>query len=105
MKVTCREDTLSVSEIEQLTAGETNAFRSAVGAALGPELRHVEIDLSHTERLDCAGLGALLALRETLLHRQPQTTFALLHPSLPVQRLLQLTRTDELFALPHPEPA
>ena len=105
MKFIGRDDALSVSEIGQLTVAEANAFRSAVEAALRPELRRVDLDLSQTERLDCAGLGMLLALRQSLLQRLPPATLSLLHLTLSVQRLLQLTRTDELFASPRAEPA
>jgi anti-anti-sigma factor len=102
MKIVCQEDTLRVTEVEQLTAAEALSFREAILAVLGPEIRHVEIELSHTERFDCGGLGALIALRKRLGHHQGGATLSLRNPARAVQRLLQITRTELLFASPPP---
>lgn len=79
------------------------AVRAAIEARLGPAVRQVEIELSRTEEIDSAGLGALIALRKSLSQHHAQATLALREPSPSVQRLLQLTQADRLFALPGSE--
>jgi anti-anti-sigma factor len=57
----------------QLTAeSETTWMQNAVGACTAPGVRHALLDLAGVSRLDCAGIGRLLALRERV-HRARRT--------------------------------
>jgi anti-sigma B factor antagonist len=103
MKIDRQNDTLRVSEVSQLDASNALAFRAAVAAALAPGIRNLEIDLAQAECVDCGGLGALVALRKSLLQNHPEATLSLVHLAPPVQRLLQLTRMDRLFTTPSVE--
>lgn len=103
MTILLQGDRLYVPELAQLTATEARSFRAAVLAALSPEVRHLELDLSQTRQFDCAGLGALLALRKSLLRLSPPASLSLRNPSPQVLRLLQLTRTDQLLSCPRSE--
>lgn len=100
MKIDRQNDTLRVSDFDQLDAANALAFRATVAAALAPSIQHLEIDLGQTRAVDCGGLGALVALRKSLRQFHPDGTVSLAHLTPPVQRLLQLTRTDRLFQLP-----
>ncbi len=104
MKIVRQEQTLTVSELEQLTGANALSLRSAVTAALGPDVRHIALDLSQTELFDCGGLGVLVALRKSLRQDHADATVSLVNPTLPVRRLLQLTRADRLFSLAVSEP-
>jgi anti-anti-sigma factor len=55
----------------------------------------VEVDLSQTEVMDCAGLGALIAVRNLACSRN--TSVRLLRPTPPVQQLFEVMRVGEFF--------
>ncbi len=99
MRIVQEQDTLKVTDIELLDSAHAPDFKSAVEAALASRIRLLDVDLSHTSCLDCAGLGALLALRK---HAQANNSNALLrlrNPPQSAQRLLRLTHADEMFSL------
>jgi len=85
---------LKVVGYEEITAATCERFRKAACAAW-EEHTDVEIDLSHTALIDCAGLGALIAVRN--LTRERKGVARLMNPAPPVQQLLDLTRAGQLF--------
>ena len=87
---------LRVMAEAELTAAHSRRFRKQVRAALNGHTS-VEIDLSHTTTLDCAGLGALIAIRN--LARDRKGVVRLVNPGAGVQQLLELMRAGELFEL------
>ena len=99
MRIRTAQDVLTVSDIEQLDAAHSEAFQSAVAAALAPAVKQVEIDLSHTGFIDCGGVGALVALCKRARGCNANATVRLRNPGKPIQRLLQLTHADEMFTL------
>ena len=88
------EQVLRVAGYEEMTAANCNQFRKAACAAWN-EHTDVEIDLSQTTLIDCAGLGALIAVRN-LTHKRKGMT-RLMNPTFSVQQMLDLTRTGQLF--------
>ena len=85
---------LKVVGYEQMTADNCNRFRKAACAAWNGHT-DVEIDLSETTFIDCAGLGALIAVRN--LTHQCKGIARLMNPTPSVQQLLDFTRTGQLF--------
>jgi anti-anti-sigma factor len=88
-----------VSDIEQLDAAHSEAFQSAVIAALAPVVKQIDIDLSRTGFIDCGGVGALVALRKRARGCNAKATVRLRNPGQPVRRFLRLTHADEMFSL------
>lgn len=99
MRILQALDVLTVSDIEQLDAAHSESFQSAVVAALGPVVKHIDIDLSSTGFIDCGGVGALVALRKRARGCNANATVRLRNARQPVRRLLRLTHADEMFSL------
>ncbi len=90
------EKILRVVGYEEMTAANSNLFRKTACAAwLGHT--NVEIDLSETTFIDCAGLGALIAVRN--LTRARNGIARLMNPTSSVQQMLDFTRTGQLFEI------
>lgn len=97
MKLVTTGETLQISEVPELTAEHSSAFRARARAALAPELKQIEVDLSQTVFIDSSGLGALIALHKTASSRGG--SLRLLHPQPQVRQLLELTRMHRLFEI------
>lgn len=94
-------DTLRVSEISELDAAHASTFQNAIDLALPSGVKQIEIDLSRTDFMDCSGVGALVALRKSVERYNTIPTIRLHNPSLPVERMFQLTRVTDIFPVCH----
>lgn len=79
-----------------MIAANCNMFRKTVCAVLD-EQTEIEIDLSQTTSIDCAGLGALVAVRNLLRGRNG--IVRLMNPSPSVRQLLALMRAGQAFEI------
>ena len=100
MKIESQADTIHVSEIKELGAGNSHDFRDRVRGALKEAHKNIEIDLSQTNFVDSSGLGALIALHKTACGRNGK--IRLLRPQPSVQQLLELTRMHRIFEIVKP---
>jgi anti-sigma B factor antagonist len=103
MKLEILSDTLRVTEVKELGAANSNAFRDWVRSSLQAGQRNIEIDLSETRFVDSCGLGALVALHKTACNRKG--TVRLLHPQPSVKQILDLTRMNKIFEIVSPAAA
>jgi anti-anti-sigma factor len=87
---------LRVMGAAELTAANGERFRKQVRAALNGHTS-VEIDLSQTTSIDCAGLGALIAIRNQT--RLRNGVVRLVNPTTAVQQLLDLMRAEQIFEI------
>jgi anti-anti-sigma factor len=101
MEVTIKKEVLMVEGLEELTAANCKLFRRQVCDALNGHT-DIEIDLSQTALVDCAGLGAMIALRN--LTRGRNGAVRLLNPTPPVKQLLDLVRAGEIFEIVNRQP-
>jgi anti-anti-sigma factor len=101
MDINRQNGTLSVTGLRELNSANAHSFRSAVATALSHDLQAIEIDLSQTQTVDGAGLGALVSLYETATaHRDPDgLRLRLTNPSPPVQQMIELARLHHLFEI------
>ncbi len=99
MKIISQGDTLNVSGIPELAAGNSGAFQEQLCAALPDGVKHIEIDLSQTAFVDCGGVGALVGLRNSARDLSLDVTIRLLNPTGPVKRIFNLTRMNDLFPI------
>jgi anti-anti-sigma factor len=90
---------LQVAAFAELTAHNSEQFRQQIRAALNGQTS-IEIDLSRTTFMDCAGLGALIALRHHA--RSRNGVMRLVHPTPAVRQLFDLMRADEVFEIVSP---
>jgi anti-sigma B factor antagonist len=90
-------ETLHVSEVKELGASNSNAFRDWVRSSMTDGQKDIEIDLSQTTFVDSCGLGALVALHKTVCSRHG--TIRLLRPQPPVHQILELTRMHRIFEI------
>lgn len=104
MNINQQNGTLSVTGIRELNAANAHAFRFALARALSQDLQAIEIDLSQTQAVDGAGLGALVALYETTKDQRKREGFAirLTNPTSTVQQMIELARLHHLFEITPP---
>ena len=97
MKITSNGATVNVSDLSELANGNSDAFQTAVRAALPPGIKQIEIDFSRVGFFDCGGIGALVGVRNAVLG--DDITVRILNPSGQVRRMFRLTRMEELFPI------
>jgi len=96
METELAEKVLTVGGFGELTAANGKLFRKKVCAALNGH-GVVEIDLSQTTFMDCAGLGALIGICN--LGRSRQIRVCLVNPTFQVQQLLHLMRAAQILEI------
>ena len=101
MEKTIAKEVLTVMGFAELTAANSNLFRKQVCAALNGHAA-IEIDLSRTTFVDCAGLVALTALRNFAHGRNG--AIRLVNPTPPVQQMLGIVRAGYMFEIVHIRP-
>jgi anti-anti-sigma factor len=90
------DEVLRVTGFVELTARNCELFRSETSAALNGH-SSIEIDLSQTTVMDCAGLGALIALRNCA--RRRRGVLRLVNPAPAVRRLFDIVRAEQMFEI------
>ena len=98
MKITRDGQTLTVTDLDELATVTADSFQSELSNIL-PEVTQLNIDLSKTVFVDCGGLGALIALRNSVRHQHTNLTIRLLNPTRPVRRMFEITRMEEKFSI------
>ena len=88
--------TLSVVGFAEMTAATSKLFREKVCAALNGHTI-VEIDLSQTTFMDCASLGALIAIRNSIRGRNG--VLRIVNPTSSVRQFLDLVRAGQIFEI------
>lgn len=96
METEIAEQVLTVAGFTELTASNSKLFRKRVCAALNGHTV-VEIDLSQTTFMDCAGLGALIAIRNPA--RDRKIVVRLVNPTSRVQQLLHIMRAGQVLEI------
>jgi|SRR6185436_18717885 len=99
MKLVDKGDTLTVTDVKELGASNSDAFRDEVKAALPNGFKTVEIDLSETSFIDSCGLGALIAIQKFATGHTGLVAVRLLNPLPAVQQLFELTRLHRIFEI------
>jgi anti-sigma B factor antagonist len=97
MKAQICEDTLTITDVKELSAANANLFRDQARASLTDAQKTIEIDLSQTMFVDSCGLGALISLHKIACTRNGQVR--LLNPTPNVQQILELTRMHRIFEI------
>jgi len=91
MKMNCDSDTLTIGEIDQLSAASAADLETEFISAVSGSVRHVEIDLSTTRHVDCRGLGALMNAQSVLKRSYPSVSITVLNPPETFARINRLT--------------
>jgi len=97
MKIQYQSKTLALSNLPELNATNSNAFRDDARAALKEGLTLIDVDLSQTRFVDSSGLGALIALHKTMSARGG--SLRILNPAPNVLQILELTRLHRVFEI------
>lgn len=98
MRLARQGSNLMVSEILDLNSSTTAELGHAIHSAFPCAGGLVEIDLSGMGHLDCSGLGTLIALSKSLVGgKGPACRLGLRNASPSMRRLLDLTRTEQIF--------
>ena len=96
MEITMANDVLTVGGFTELTAANNEQFRKRICTELNGHTT-IEIDLSRTTFMDCAGMGALIALRN--FARDRNGVMRLVNPSPALQQLFDVVRAGHMFEI------
>lgn len=99
MKITVIGDTVNVSDIQELANDSASSFQTQLDAALQDGVKHVDIDLSRADFVDCGGLGVLAAVRKRACNGNGGVTVRLLDPPQPLRRMIHLMRMDSILPI------
>lgn len=99
MKIASQGDTVTVSDVSELCEVNSDAFHASVCRALPPNLRAIEVDLTHTRFIDSRGLGALVGIQKAAARLHGPVSLRLINPSPAIQQLFELTRLHQLFEI------
>jgi anti-sigma B factor antagonist len=97
--IQCDGENLRIAGIAELALANSAAIRRQLLAALPAGVKSVVIDLSQTDFMDCAGLGALVSLRKAARNRRNGVELKLLNPPPPIQQIFRLTKMDRIFGV------
>ena len=97
MKIHHQTNTLQLSEITELNAGNSAVLCQDARAALRDGITVIDVDLSLTRMIDSSGLGALISLHKTMCARGGSVQ--IINPTSSVQQILELTRLHRVFEI------
>jgi|SRR6185295_2798183 len=101
MEIKMADEVLTVGGFPELTAANNELFRKEVCTALNGHTT-IDIDLSRTTFMDCAGLGALISLRK--FTRGRKGVMRLVNPTPPLQLLFEVVRAGHMFEIVNARP-
>jgi anti-sigma B factor antagonist len=99
MKIHDNGEVLTVSNIKELAAGNSDSFREEVRAALPPQIKAIDIDLSDTDFVDSCGLGALISVYKLVNNSSGSIPVRLMNPAPSIQQIFELTRLHKIFEI------
>ena len=99
MKIHDSGDVLTISNIKELAAGNSDNFREEVRAAVPSGIKAIEIDLSDTDFVDSCGLGALISVYKYVNSRDGPVPVRLVNPTPSIQQIFELTRLHRIFEI------
>ena len=98
--IQCDGSTLRITQLGELSAGNSTSFMAAIRDTLTTAASVIEIDLSSTRFVDSCGLATLCSLHR--ITSSLSIRLRLLHPRPPLQQLLELTQLHEFFDIDGP---
>jgi anti-anti-sigma factor len=101
MEIKITNEVLTVGGFVELAASNSEAFKKQVCTALNGHTT-IEIDLSRTTFMDCAGLSALVALSH--FARGRNGFMRLVNPTPAVRRLFDIVRAGHMFEIVNARP-
>lgn len=97
MNIEDNGESLKVTGIGELAAGNAAQVRDDVRGALKDGHKSIDFDLSGTSFLDSSGLGTLISLHKTMMGRTGLVR--LLNPTPVATQVLELTRMHRIFEI------
>ncbi len=94
-------EVLTVGGFAELTAANNEQFRKEVCTALNGHTA-IDIDLSRTTFMDCAGLSALVSLRKLACGRKG--VMRLMNPAPALRLLFSVVRAGSMFEIVNDRP-
>ena len=97
MKIEVKENTLTISDLEELTAANAGTFQKAVQTRMMPNTKKLHLVADTLKLMDSTGLGALIILHKRVAQSDGQTIIS--NPSGSVEQLLKMTRLNRVFQI------
>jgi anti-sigma B factor antagonist len=99
--IQCDGENLKIAELTELALANSASISRQLLAALPVGVKSIAIDLSQTDYMDCAGLGALVSLHKAARNLHQGVELKLLNPPPPIQQMFELTKMNHFFQLTH----
>ena len=97
MKIEVKENTLTISDLEELTAANAGTFQKAVQTLMTPSIKKLHLVADTLRLMDSTGLGALIILHKRVAQSDGQTIIS--NPSGIVEQLLKMTCLNRVFQI------
>lgn len=97
MNIEVKENTLTISDLEELTAANAGTFQQAVQTRMTPDTKKLHLVADTLKLMDSTGLGVLIILHKRLAQSSGQTIIS--NPSGIVEQLLKMTRLNQVFQI------
>jgi len=97
MNIEVKESTLTISDLQELTAANAGAFQKAVQSQMTSNTKNLHLIADALKLMDSTGLGVLIILHKRVAQSGGQTIIS--NPSGIVEQLLKMTRLNQVFQI------
>ena len=97
MNIEVKENTLTISNLQELTAANAEAFQKAVQNQMTSNIKNLHLIADALKLMDSTGLGVLIILHKRVAQFGGQTI--IFNPSGIVEQLLKMTRLNQVFQI------
>ena len=97
MNIQHNQDTLLISQMEELTAASAASFKKESKAMLTADTKNVDLDASSLKFIDSSGLGALISLQKVTKERGGK--LRILSPSESIVQIIELTHLHRILEI------
>ncbi|WP_347442044.1 STAS domain-containing protein [Rubritalea sp.] len=97
MNIEQTNQTLLISEVEEITASSAGGFKKEVKKRMTPTIANIDLDANSLNFIDSSGLGALISLQKLTKERGGQ--FRILSPTSSVVQLIELTHLHRILVI------
>ncbi|WP_018970511.1 STAS domain-containing protein [Rubritalea marina] len=97
MNIEQTNDTLLISQLDELTASSAGAFKKETKNRITPDIKNIDLDASALNFIDSSGLGALISLQK--LTKERGGKLRILSPSNSIVQIIELTHLHRILEI------
>ena len=97
MNIEQTNDTLLISQLDELTASSAGAFKKETKGRVTSDIKNIDLDASALNFIDSSGLGALISLQK--LTKERGGKLRILSPSTSIVQIIELTHLHRILEI------